>query len=299
MTKSALILGANGKIGTYSSRAFAAAGWNVRHYDRKTDNMAHAAEGVEVIVNGLNPPNYHNWDQLVPEITRQVIDAAEASGATVLIPGNVYNFGAEGGEWSETTPHRPNTRKGRIREEMERRYAASRAQTIVLRAGNFITSDRRDDVLGLVYLRQLSRGRVMLPGAPEAMQAFCYVPDWARAAVALSERRSALDHFEDVPFPGHSFNAGYLRAWLSARLGHELAFSRFPWWVFSLASPFWELARELSEMRYLWNTSHTLSGAKLARLLPDFESTPIGVVLESALPVEVARRNRALSESIS
>ena len=50
-----------------------------------------------------------------------------------------------------------------------------------------------------------------------------------------------------------------------------------------LATPFWGLAREMQEMRYLWSLDHSLSNAKLARLLPDFKSTPIEDVIRAAL----------------
>jgi NADPH:quinone reductase-like Zn-dependent oxidoreductase len=59
-TGTVLILGASGKIGHHASRAFAAAGWVVRHYDRASGDMVAAARGADVIVNGLNPPAYHN-----------------------------------------------------------------------------------------------------------------------------------------------------------------------------------------------------------------------------------------------
>lgn len=289
MAQTVLILGAHGKIGSHSARAFEAAGWNVRRYDRTKGDMTRAAQGVDVIVNGLNPPNYHDWARTIPAITRQVIDAAQRSGALVVIPGNVYNYGSEGGIWSERTEHHPTTRKGRIREEMERAYAASGVQTLILRAGNFMTPDRRDDVLGLIYLRPLARGKIMVPGSVDAQQSFCYVPDWARAAVGLVERRALLSRFEDVPFPGHSFSAEYLREWFSQRLQRELSFTRFPWWAISLTSPFWEMARELLEMRYLWNTSHSLCSLKFTKLLPDFEPTPLAEVFEAALPDALKR----------
>lgn len=60
MTGTVLILGGRGKIGRHSAKAFAAGGWTVRHYRRGTD-MTQAAKGADVIVNGLNPPHYHNW----------------------------------------------------------------------------------------------------------------------------------------------------------------------------------------------------------------------------------------------
>jgi nucleoside-diphosphate-sugar epimerase len=279
MTKTALILGSSGKIGRHSLQAFAGAGWQVRAYDRKRGDMVSAARGADVIVNGLNPPNYHDWARIIPAVTAQVIEAAKASGATVMIPGNVYNLSPEVSEWSEHTPHTPTTKKGRIREEMEQAYRAAGVRTIVLRAGNFIDPERNGDVMSLVLLRDLARGKVTAPGDVNAMQAYCYLPDWARAAVALAEIKDQLAPFEDIPFPGHNFTLEQLRTFLSARLGRPLGIARFPWWVMTLASPFWELARELREMRYLWDLSCTLSAEKCSRILPDFRATPLSEVL--------------------
>ena len=158
MTKTVLILGASGKIGAHSAKAFRDAGWTVRRYRRGTD-MAEAARGCDVVVNGLNPPAYHDWDRQIPRLTAQVIEAARASDASVILPGNVYHFGAQGGEWSEATPARPCARKGRIRQEMEQDYAASGVQAIVLRAGNFIDPDGNDDVMRTLLLRDIRRGK--------------------------------------------------------------------------------------------------------------------------------------------
>lgn len=286
MSGTVLILGANGKIGGRSADAFWNAGWTVRRYKRGTDMIA-AAQGCDVIVNGLNPPAYHNWAQLLPEITQQVIAAAEANNATIILPGNVYNFGDQGGEWSETTPQTPCSRKGEIRKQMEQSYHASQAQTIVLRAGNFIDPFSDDDVLDMVYLRDIKRGKVVSPGRADIDQAFCYVPDWARAAVQLADIRDQLDHFEDVPFPGHTLTARQMADLLQDLTQRKVKLAGFPWPIMTLFAPFWELARELREMRYLWNTPHRLSGAKFAALLPGFERTPIQQVLAQALADEI------------
>ncbi len=287
MTKTVLILGASGKIGHHSASAFGAAGWQVKTYARASNDMVGAARGVDVIVNGLNPPNYHNWAQLIPQITAQVIAAARASGATVIIPGNVYNFGATPGVWSESTPQTATTRKGRIRIVMERSYRDAGVPTIVLRAGNFIDPQRNDDIMSLVHLRAIARNRLTLAGKSDVLQAYCYVPDWARAAVELAEIRDRLQQFEDVPFAGHSFSGNDLQRILGDILGRPVKVAQFPWLVMTLAAPFWELAREMNEMRYLWNTSHRISGEKLARLLPGFRPTDLRTVIEKSLPAEV------------
>ena len=206
MTQTVLILGASGKIGRHAGRAFEKAGWDVRLYDRQKGNMTSQAKGADVIVNGLNPKNYHNWDQFIPEISRDTIAAAKAAGATVILPGNVYVFGAQPGIWTEETPHKPAARKGHIRETCEAAYRASGVQTIVLRAGDFISGEAGDDdVMGLFYLRDIAHGNITRSSAPDTMHAFCYLPDWAEAARRLAERRAELPAFTDVNLGGCEF----------------------------------------------------------------------------------------------
>ncbi len=284
MSKIALILGASGKIGKHSAAAFARAGYAIRKHDRRTGDLRQDAADASIIVNGWNPPAYHDWARLIPELTAQVIGAARVSGATVFIPGNVYNLDDRGGEWSETTAHCPHTRKGKIREEMEREYEASGVQTIVLRAGNFIEPEQKDDVMSLLFLRSIKNDKLTLAGDPSASQTYCYVPDWAQAAVLLAEKKDQLGRFEDIPFPGHNFTAEELRTFLERELGRPIGTTHFPWWLFSVLSPFWELAREMREMRYLYSLSHSLSGSKLSALVPEFRPTPLDDVLRAALP---------------
>lgn len=282
MGETVVILGASGKIGRHAAEAFAAAGWTVRRWQRGTD-MTAAAMGAQVIVNGLNPPGYHDWARLIPQITAQVIAAARASGATVIIPGNIYNFGIAPGVLSEATPQTPHTRKGRIRVAMEAAYREAGVPTIVLRAGNFIAPGSADDVMALLYLRAFGKRQITFCGDPEALQAYAFVPDWARAAAMLAERRAGLARFEDVPFPGHAFTGTALKAAIEAATGRPLRAVRFPWGFMRLASPFWELARELQEMRYLWDMPHRIDGTKFARLLPDFVPTDQRTVMLSGL----------------
>lgn len=286
MTQSALILGPSGKIGHHFTIAFRAAGWQTRAYSRGTD-MAAAARGCSVIVNGLNPPNYHDWARQLPAITEQVIAAARVSGARVLFPGNVYVHGAQPGPWDQTTPHRPNTRKGAIRVEVEARYRDSGLPVTLLRAGDFIDPDSDSSIMDVGYLRALDKGVITAMGDPDVARAHAFLPDLARAGVMLADRD--LPTFIDVPFPGHSLSARQIMQGIERLTGRHLTLARFPWWLMRAASPFWELARELGEMRYLYDLPHALSGERLAQLLPDFRPTPLDSVLQQVL----ARRNPA------
>ncbi|WP_108854682.1 epimerase [Albidovulum aquaemixtae] len=282
MPDKALILGASGHFGGQAARAFATAGWHVECYRRGTE-MTGAATGAQVIVNGLNPPNYHAWDRLVPEITASVLAAAKASGATVCIPGNVYVFGTEPAPWDEDTPHRPVARKGRIRAEMEARYqeaAATGLRTIVLRGGDFIDPDQAGGLFDRFVIGKAAKGVITTFGDPGATHAWAFLPDMARAAAALAANRNELAAFEDVPFPGLSFSTEELARTVTELTGHAVRIRRFPWWIMNALSPFWELARELKEMRYLYDHPHALGGDKFRRLLPEFPITPLQEVLK-------------------
>jgi nucleoside-diphosphate-sugar epimerase len=272
-----LILGASGAFGSSADAAFRMAGWEVARYARGTD-MAAAAIGAAVIVNALNPPGYHDWARLIPEITTHVLAAAKASGARVIVPGNVYPYGMAPAPWGPETPYQPVARKGAIRAAMEARYRDAPTPTIILRAGDFLHEAQADLVMNRVILAALRRGRIITMGDPHARHAFAYLPDLAAAAVGLAGHQ-ALPHFADIPFAGDAFSMTGLQGILAVMLGKPLRIGRFAWWQIKGLSPFWELARELLEMRYLYSHPHWLDPAPLARLLPDLRLTPLEVVM--------------------
>ncbi|WP_209427224.1 epimerase [Pararhodobacter sp. SW119] len=287
MDRTVMILGASGGFGSAAAAAFTAAGWQVARYRRGSDMKA-AATGARLIVNAMNPPNYHDWARQVPAITAAVMAAARASGARVMIPGNVYVFGAQPGPWSEGTPHRPVSRKGQIRAEMEARWRDSGLPVTLLRAGDFVNPARRGLILDRVVLKNLAQGRITALGDPDAVRAHAYLPDLARAAVTLAGNPD-LPTFADVPFPGHAFSVNELAAEIARQTGRQPTVRRFPWWTLKLASPVWELARELREMRYLFDLPHRLDGGQLARYAPGLRQTPFAEIVAGHLPAPMQR----------
>lgn len=275
MTQRVLICGASGNFGRNAARAFEQAGWQVARYARGTD-MAQTARGADVIVNALNPPMYHDWARLIPGITRQVLAAARASGATVLIPGNVYVYGRQPGPWGPGTPHRPVARKGHIRAEMEAAYRAAAAdgvRTILLRGGDYLEAGNPNTILNMITLKPLARGRMTAMGRPGAVRAYAHLPDMARAAVALAGMRADLPAFADLPFAGHAFSLDALAAEIGRQTGRAPRITPFPWWQLRLAAPFWELARELREMRYLYDLDHRMDDRPLRDVLGEVPHT--------------------------
>jgi nucleoside-diphosphate-sugar epimerase len=250
-----------------------------------TDQQAliQAACGTEVIVHALNPV-YPKWQKQLPRLTRSVLAAAKASGARVLIPGNVYNFGANMPvELTEQTAQTPTTRKGRLRVEMEREFARSHVPVLVVRSGDFFERETSGSWFDSHITPNLSKGQIMYPGPLDKVHAWAYLPDLARACVALLEHADRLERFEEVGFAGYSLTGAELVSALQRVSGRSLQVKSMPWpiiRVLGLVSP---MLREVVEVQYLWQTPHRIDDQKLQTLIPEFRPTPLDEALAEAI----------------
>lgn len=290
MTQTVLILGATGRFGRNAAQAFHAAGWTVRKFDRQRQDLAEQARGADVIVNGWNPA-YPDWARLVPGLHQQVRAVAKVTGATVIIPGNVYVFGSDTpAPWGPNTPHRATNPLGRVRIEMEAAYKREGIRTIVLRAGDFIDTEASGNWFDQIMIKSLSAGKFTYPGRTDIAHAWAFLPDICRAAVHLAEMRHALPDFADIAFPGYTLSGAEMAAALGQVTGRPVKLKQMSWLPLQLARPFWRLGACLVEMKYLWNTPHWLDGARFDQLLPEFRPTDLNAALTQAVPMSVVAR---------
>ncbi|SHI46378.1 dTDP-4-dehydrorhamnose reductase [Shimia gijangensis] len=297
MSGSALILGGNGRFGRNCTLAFKAAGWQVRQFDRQSDDLMQAVQGVDVIVAAWNPA-YPDWATQVLQQHTQVIEAAKTVDATVIVPGNVYVYGPENEKvWRNTTPHLAQNPLGRIRIDMEAVYRNSDVRTILLRAGDFIDTQDSGNWFDMILTSKLSKGVFRYPGRVDIPHAWAFLPDLTRAAVALADRRDSLNRFEDVAFPGYTMSGQDMAHALSDVCGVDLRLKQVNWLPFRLMSPVWKMASCLLEMRYLWNTPHSLARDRFVELLPDFQETPVTVALRRAVAGKVQKSGLSITDT--
>lgn len=290
----ALVLGATGGIGGEVARALAARGWQVRALHRRPDALARrdarfewrqgdamrradvlaAAEGAALIVHAVNPPGYRDWDKLVLPMIDNSIAAAHASGARIVLPGTVYNFGPDAFPiLSETSPQRPRTRKGAIRAELEQRLriaAADGVRALVVRAGDFFGPDAASNWFagGLVKPGKPLRA-VTYPGQAGIGHQWAYVPDVAETMLRLIEQDARLPAFAVYHMRGHWDADGrtMIDAVRRASGRADLRVRAFAWWLLPLLAPFSTLLREVREMRYLWQQPLRMDNAALVQML--------------------------------
>ena len=309
----ALILGANGRFGLAAAQAFSAAGWQVVAPLRRdpapgmptrvrvlhtaledTAQLARDAAGASVVVYTVNPP-YTGWaTQLLP-LARAGMDVAARLGARLLLPGNVYNFGASmPALLNEDTPQLATTRKGVLRialeAEMKSRCATGSLAASVVRAGDFYGGGA-GNWFDQAIVKSLRTGRLLYPGPADLPHAWAYLPDLARAFVAVANRTpAACAPFERFHFAGHTLTGadlldGIVQAAQALGLQPAKAWSRagMPWGVIRLGGLVVPMWRELAEMAYLWRVPHALDGRALQEAVGPLASTALPAALRATL----------------
>lgn len=299
-SRMALVLGATGGIGGELARGLLGRGWRVRALHRNAarqpageidwfqgDAMVaadvdRAAAEAKLLVHAVNPPGYRRWAALVLPMLDNSIAAARASGARIVLPGTVYNYGPDAfPEPTETSPQHPTTRKGAIRVEMERRLQAAGAEgvrSLVVRAGDFFGPSVANNWFsqGLVKPGQPVRS-VSYPGRRGIGHQWAYLPDFAEAILRLHERDAGTESFETFHFAGHWDPDGTAMVAAIRRVvgNPALPARRFPWPLLTIAAPFVTTLREMMEMRYLWRMALRMDNARLVRAIGPEPHTPL------------------------
>ncbi len=310
-TNTVLILGARGRFGLAAARAFAAAGWRVMGQARPgaeipadvsiewlpidlhdSAALTRAAQGASVVVHALNPA-YTNaaWKTQAPAMLEASLALCRALDATLMLPGNIYNFGATMPPvLREGTPQAAHTVKGQVRIAMEARLQQSGVRSIVIRAGDFFGSGK-GTWFDLSIAKDLRKGVLTYPGPKGVSTSWAYLPDLARTFVAVAERRAQLPAYAVFHFAGHVITG---QRWLDllnpiarsqgwVRPGAQLRWAGMPWGLIRLGAWFVPTWAALQEMRYLWSTPHALANDKLCALIGTEPHTPLMQAVEQSL----------------
>jgi len=309
----AFVIGATGGVGGEVAHALLSHGWRVNGLARNPEDAARragwvgdvqwvagdamreadvvsAARGANIIFHGANPPGYKNWRGLAIPMLRHSIAAARATGARLIFPGNVYNFGPDAGAVvTETSPQHPLTRKGRIRVEMEGMLEAATkngARALIIRAGDFFGPHQPASWFKDAMIKP---GRplksVTYPGVHDAGHAWAYLPDLAATIARLAAIDASLPAFERLHFGGHWLPRGVQMAEAIARAAGnpDMPIRKLPWALIHAGAPFSTFMREALEMRYLWQVPLRLDNTKLRALLGTEPHTPLDVAIRDTL----------------
>lgn len=217
--------------------------------------LIEAVQGAAAIYSCAAPP-YHRWASEWPPLASSVCAAAEATGAVLVMLGNLYGYGPVDGPMSEELPLAATGPKGRVRatvwERARKLHEQGRIRAVEVRASDFFGPGVTDGGhLAARVMPRLLRGKpVSTLGDPDAPHSWSYLPDVARALVEITGEERAWGRAWHVPTePALSTREMVDRLAAQSKTG-PVAVRRMSPAVLGVASVFSPLIRELKEIRY-------------------------------------------------
>ncbi|KAK1185344.1 NAD-dependent epimerase/dehydratase family protein [Streptomyces sp. NBS 14/10] len=220
-----------------------------------SERLTAAARGAAAIYSCAAPP-YHRWVGEWPALASSLCAAAEATGAVLVMLGNLYGYGPVDGPMTEELPLAATGPKGRVRaavwEQARTLHEQGRIKAVEVRPSDFFGPGVTDGGhLAARVMPRLLRGKpVSTLGDPDAPHSWSYLPDVARALVEVAGEERAWGRAWHVPTePARSTRQ--MVDHLAAQAGTgPVAVRRLSPAVLGVASLFSPLLRELKEIRY-------------------------------------------------
>lgn len=237
------------------------------------------------IFHGINYP-YEQWEGNMERVTQHVITAAAQHKATILFPGNIYNFGLTT-PITEDTPFAPTTKKGvlrvRLEQMLQQAAEAGMCRVINVRLPDFWGPNVMNEGIAPIFKGAIAGKAMPWLYRNDIPHQLVYTPDAARVFYELVKLQPA------EAYTLYNFAGGVvpsIKAWqaqIAAAAGTRPKYKVYPGWLFKLMGIFSPGMREISEMRYLWQHTLLLNDAKLRRTLPNLPHTPMPQAVSETL----------------
>lgn len=249
-----------------------------------TTALTEIAAGASTIINAAMPA-YHTWPQTVPPLFGSILSAAESTGATYVMLGNLYGYGPVDAPLTEDHPLAATGPKGEVRARMwleaKTAHDAGRVRATEVRAGQFIGPDAFSIFNTAVVPKVLAGRLVIVPAALDTPHSFTSIGDAARALVAVARDERGLGQAWHAPVVVSSVSA------MATRLA-ELAGAPTPrlaemtdreLTLLGTTAPFWD---ELWETYYMSHRPFVVDASRIESTF-GLTATPLDEVLTATL----------------
>lgn len=258
--------------------------------------LSRVVAGKDFIVHGINYP-YDKWFGNMDRATQKIIDAAalahsKRGPATIVFPGNVYNFGNAREPIREDSRPAPVSRKGQLRVELETMLEtaanAGQCRVVNVRLPDFWGPNVLNAGVKPIFENALTGKALPWIANADIPHQSVYTVDAAEIIVRLM-LRSPNEMANAAPYEVWNYGGTTVpsvRAWfgqISALTGHPLKVQTYSRLMVSVLGIFMPILREVKEMLYLYENTVLLDDAKLRARFPDFRPTPINQALTDTL----------------
>jgi nucleoside-diphosphate-sugar epimerase len=238
----------------------------------------------KVIFHGINYP-YNQWFGNMDTATQKVIDAASQQKATIVFPGNVYNYGKLP-LIKDDSPQNPCSRKGALRVEIEKilQEAANLGKCNVLNVclPDFWGPNVLNEGIKPIFMNALAGKALPYIVRDDIPHQMVFTKDAAEMMVKLMQKGA------EKPYEYYNYG-GQVHPTVKSFLNQISRIANAPEkitlhskWIFSVLGLFIPMMKEIKEMLYLFEGTVILDDTKVRKLFPDFRETPLNeAILET------------------
>jgi nucleoside-diphosphate-sugar epimerase len=209
------------------------------------------------------------WEASWPAAMRALLEACGRSGARFVFADNLYMYGPQTEPLVETMPLTTYGRKPRVRAEITTLWQTAAAKgdvkAVAVRAADFYGPDVATSVFSAYGVANLVAGKAaVVPYSPDHPHDFTYVPDFARAIVALADAPDdAYGQAYHVPnAPTRTLRE--LLALAAKMADVPLRLQIVPPWLQPVLGLFQPVLGELIEMRFQTDRPYYVDATKFA-----------------------------------
>jgi len=229
----------------------------------------------EFIFHGINYP-YDQWVGNMPTATENIIEAASQNKATIIFPGNIYEFGNVKEITDDMVPN-PTTKKGRIRlqlfDVLKSAAEKDKCKVVFMRLPDFFGPNVMNGLITRIFGHAVKNKTMNWLIRSDIPHQFVYTPDAAGLMYQICEQKDrpnfVLYNYGGFVLP--SVNA--LAQEIAKQTGGPSKMQNLPKFVMNIMALFMPVMKEMKENYYLFENSVNLNDDKIRAAFREFKHT--------------------------
>ena len=293
----AVVLGASGGLGRALVEQLVEDGRQVRAVARKQPAWAssspavewmqadvsqaagaiRACAGAEVVFHAAQPP-YGQWPELFPAMTENIIGAAVAANAKLVMVDNIYMYGPTDGLIHERLPRKATGPKGTTRTKMETQlldaHRAGKLRVTIGRLSDYYGPNGPNTTVSALVLDKAIAGKAMQwPGVLHAPHTLHFLPDAARALILLGNSDDADGKIWHLP-AAPAIDGGAFMDLVNQNLVTKVKCKTMSTTMMRIGGLFSKEAKETVECMYQWSAPFVIDASAFTNTFGPFVITP-------------------------
>ncbi|MEW9108215.1 MAG: SDR family NAD(P)-dependent oxidoreductase [Cytobacillus gottheilii] len=235
------------------------------------EDMMEAAEGAEILFHAVSFP-YQNWLAQHPLCIENMLAAAQAHSAKIVLADNIYAYGFQDQHVKESSAKNPQTKKGKIRLEMEKRLLSSDIDVIIAHMPDLYGPLAVNTILFETIKGAAQNKNAIYVGNKQKRREFLYTIDGAKAIIELALKDKAYNQNWNIP-SAHPISGIEIESLLRGEQYRKKIMSVSAGMI-ALLGIFNPFMREMKEMMYLTEKPVILNGEKYEAEVGPVPRTP-------------------------